>query len=244
MRNFRLDLSYDGSRYRGWQRQGNTDRTIQGKLEDTLGRILAQPIELQGAGRTDAGVHAVGQVASFHAETELSCEALLAQLRERLPEDIGAEALTEVPARFHARLNCTGKTYLYRIWNSSSPCVFERRYVWRISEPLAIGDMRSAAAQLCGEHDFSAFRSGHSRRSAVRRLDSIDIGFDGRELRLRYSGSGFLYNMVRILTGTLVEVGIGHIPPEAVSDILAGGDRAVAGPTAPAQGLCLIKVEY
>ncbi len=244
MRNFMLELSYDGSRYHGWQRQGNTGVTIQGKLEDTLSRILEQPIELHGAGRTDAGVHALGQVASFHAETLLPCSEILAQLRAFLPEDIGANTLTEASPRFHARLSCTGKTYRYRIWNSTRPCVFRRKYVWKVPEPLNDTAMRQAASLLCGTHDFSAFRTGRSKKSAVRRLDRIEIFRSGEELCIDYTGSAFLYNMARILTGTLVAVGSGRMAAEDVESVLASRDRASAGPTAPAQGLCLTKVYY
>ena len=244
IRNFRLLLSYDGSRYRGWQKQGNTSATIQGKLEGLLSELLAQPVELHGAGRTDAGVHALRQVASFHADTALPCEEMLAALRARLPEDIGAEALSEAPPRFHARLNCTGKTYLYRVWNDPSPCVFERKYVWRTEDPLDLSAMRSAAEMLCGTHDFAAFHTGKGKKSTVRRLDSVVVLRDGCEVRIFYSGSGFLYNMARILTGTLVEIGAGRLAPDAIPAILESGDRAAAGPTAPAQGLCLIEVRY
>ena len=128
-RNFRLTLAYDGTRYRGWQRQGNTPDTIQSKLENLLGRLLGQNVEIHGSGRTDAGVHAAGQVASFRADTDMDCSALLKAIREYLPEDIGALSLEEAPARFHARLSAKEKTYVYRVWNSDVPCVFERRYV-------------------------------------------------------------------------------------------------------------------
>ncbi len=244
MRNFRLELSYDGSRYRGWQRQGNTGVTVQGKLEDTLSRILEQPIELNGAGRTDAGVHARQQTASFRADTPLDCDRILALLRAHLPEDIGAVSLREMPPRFHARLNCTGKTYVYRIWNSALPCVFERKYVWRIPEPLDVDAMRSAAAYLVGEHDFASFRTGRGKKSTVRRIDRIDIRRSGEELRLSLSGNGFLYNMARIITGTLVEVGRGERGADEIPRILERRDRSFAGQTAPPQGLILWQTEY
>ena len=244
MRNFRLELCFDGSRYRGWQRQGNTGVTIQGKLEDTLSRMLAQPVEVSGAGRTDAGVHARQQTASFRADTPLSCDALLSELRSHLPEDIGALSLTEAPPRFHARLSCVGKTYVYRIWNSDLPCVFERKYVWRLTEALDAAAMRRAAAQLVGTHDFAAFHTGRSKKSTVRRIDAVDVERRGAEMRLTLSGSGFLYNMVRIIVGTLVEVGTGRRAPEDMTHILESRDRANAGPTAPPQGLCLWETRY
>ena len=160
MRNFKLTLCYDGTRYRGWQKQGNTDRTIQGKLETLLSRLLDQEIELSGSGRTDAGVHARRQVASFRADTDLSCAELLAGIRRNLPEDIGAVSLEEAPPRFHARLSAREKTYVYRVWNSESPCVFERKYVYVFPEPLDLAAIERSAAALCGRHDFSAFSTG------------------------------------------------------------------------------------
>ena len=244
MRNFKMELCYDGSRYRGWQRQGNTGATVQGKLEETLSRLLGQSVEVNGAGRTDAGVHARQQTASFRAKTGLSCEELLSALRAHLPEDVGVLSLTEAPPRFHARLSCTGKTYVYRIWNSDAPCVFERKYVWKLPEALDESAMRCAAAFLVGEHDFSAFRTGRSKKSAVRRLDAVKLERLGSELRIVLTGNGFLYNMARIITGTLVEVGRGALSPDDIPRILASLDRAQAGPTAPAQGLCLYETRY
>ena len=245
MRNYRLTLCYDGSRYRGWQKQGNTENTIQGRLESLLSRLLAQPIALAGSGRTDAGVHARRQVCSFRAETELSCSELLSQLRAHLPEDIGALSLEEAPPRFHARLSCRSKTYVYRIWNSDAPNVFRRRYMLRYPEALDLDAMRRAAALLTGRHDFSAFCSlRHMKKSPVRELYSLQIVQEAEELQLRYTGDGFLYNMVRILTGTLLEVGAGKRAPEEMETLLAARDRALAGPTAPAHGLTLWELYY
>ncbi len=244
MRTFRLTLCYEGTRYRGWQRQGNTPDTLQAQLEGLLGRVLGQEIELAGSGRTDSGVHARRQVCSFRCDTNRSCEDLLRELRSYLPEDIGALALEEAPPRFHARLSCKEKTYVYRIWNSDAPCVFERKYVWKLPEALDESAMRRAAENLVGEHDFSAFRTGRSKKSAVRRLDAVRIERRGSELRIILTGSGFLYNMARILTGTLVEVGRGALSPDDIPRILASLDRAQAGPTAPAQGLCLHETRY
>ncbi len=245
MRNFRLCLCYEGTRYRGWQKQGNTDQTVQGKLETLLSGLLGQEVELAGSGRTDAGVHARRQVCSFRAETGTGCAELLAALREKLPEDIGAVSLEEAPPRFHARLSCTGKTYVYRIWNSQTPNVFERRYLLPEPQPLGEEAMKKAAALLCGRHDFAAFCSlKHSKKSTVRELRRLDLLREGEELRLVFEGDGFLYNMVRIRTGTLLEVGRGERKPEDMPLILASGDRAQAGPTAPAQGLTLWSVSY
>ncbi len=245
MPNYKLRLCYDGTRYRGWQKQGNTEKTVQGKLEAALSRLLSQEVEVAGCGRTDAGVHAREQVCSFRAETGLSCEELLAALRRALPEDIGALSLEIAPPRFHARLSCKEKTYVYRIWNSETPNVFERRYLLPVHEALDVDAMKKAAALLCGRHDFAAFCSlKRSKKSAVRELRSLEILREGEELRLVFTGDGFLYNMVRILTGTLLEVGRGERSPEDMPSILASGDRAQAGPTAPAQGLTLWRVSY
>ena len=244
MRNLRLDLCYDGTRYRGWQRLGNREDTIQGRLETALSRILGEPIQVSGSGRTDAGVHARGQVASFHCESPMTCEDIQNALRRYLPEDIGIYSCKDVSPRFHARLNAKEKTYCYRIWNSEMPCVFERRYVTVLPERLDVEAMERAAALLTGEHDFSAFcGNAKMKKSTVRYLRSVTITREGEELRLRYTGNGFLQGMVRILTGTLIEVGRGQRMPESIP-ALFGGKRAEAGFLAPAQGLCLEEVLY
>ncbi len=245
MRNFKAVLCYDGARYRGWQKQGNTANTIQSRVEQTLSRILGQPIEAAGSGRTDAGTHALGQVISFRAQTDLSAEELLRQLRAALPRDIGAVSLADAPPRFHARLSAAGKRYRYRIWNADAPCVFERNYVWIVPDELDIQAMRAAANLLTGTHDYAAFCTQHSKKkSTVRTVTEIAITREGCEVRLDFTGDGFLYNMVRILTGTLVQVGRGERTPEDAARALSSLDRAQAGPTAPAQGLCLMEVFY
>ena len=244
MRNLRLDICYDGTRYRGWQRLPGKDDTIQGKLESTLSRILEEPIEISGSGRTDAGVHARAQVANFHCESTMPAEEILQQLRRYLPEDIGIYSCRDVSPRFHARLNAKEKTYQYRIWNSSTPCVFERRFVTVMPETLDVEAMRQAAAYLCGQHDFSAFcGNAKMKKSTVRYIRSIEISRQGEELQLRFTGNGFLHNMVRILVGTLVEVGRGERNPDSIPQLF-GGKRADAGFLAPAQGLCLEEVVY
>ncbi len=245
MRNFMLTLSYDGSRYHGWQRQGNTENTIQQRLEGALSRVLSQPVEISGSGRTDAGAHAKMQVASFKADTALTADEILAGLRALLPEDIAAHSLTDAPPRFHARLSCTGKTYVYRVQNSPVANVFERKYMYRIDEELDLEKMRSAAKVLLGEHDFSAFCSNkRMKKSAVRRVDEIRIDSLGSELRFTVSGNGFLYNMVRIIVGSLLEVGAQRMTQEALAVALESKKRENAGPTAPACGLCLYEVRY
>ena len=244
MRNLRLDICYDGTRYRGWQRLPGKDDTVQGKLESTLSRILEEPIEISGSGRTDAGVHARAQVANFHCESTMPAEEILQQLRRYLPEDIGIYSCRDVSPRFHARLNAKEKTYQYRIWNSSTPCVFERRFVTVMPETLDVEAMRQEAAHLCGQHDFSAFcGNAKMKKSTVRYIRSIEISRQGEELQLRFTGNGFLHNMVRILVGTLVEVGRGERNPDSIPKLF-GGKRADAGFLAPAQGLCLEEVVY
>ena len=245
MPNFKLVLCYEGTRYNGWQKQGNTPRTIQEKLESALGGALGMPADLAGSGRTDAGVHARRQVSSFRADTRMTPEEILLALRRMLPEDIGAVSLEIAPPRFHARLSCRDKAYVYRIWNSALPNVFERRTMLQIPEPLDLDRMREAAAQLLGSHDFSAFCANkHMKKSAVRTLYDISINREGDEVRLSFSGNGFLYNMARIMAGTLIQCGQGLMLPGEMAGILRSKDRLQAGPTAPAQGLTLWEVNY
>ena len=244
MRNLRIDLCYDGTRYRGWQRLPGVDNTIQGKLETALSRILGEPVEISGSGRTDAGVHARGQVANFHCKNPMVCEEILRQLRCYLPEDIGIYSCREVSERFHARLNVKHKTYCYRIWNSDEPCVFDRRFVSVMPQRLDVGKMRLAAEQLIGEHDFSAFCANKKmKKSTIRQIYAIKIERLGEEIRISVTGNGFLYNMMRILVGTLVEVGMGQRTPESMTELF-GAAREQAGALADAQGLCLMEVAY
>ena len=244
MRNLRLDICYDGTRYRGFQRLNGTDNTIQGKLEQTLYRILQEDIEISASGRTDAGVHAVGQVANFHCTNPMNAEELLTQLRRYLPEDIGIYSCREVAPRFHARLNARDKTYCYRIWNSQEPCVFERRYVTVLPDTLDIEKMRRASDYFLGSHDFAAFCANkHMKKSTVRRIDEIRIEGIGEEIRFTLRGDGFLHHMVRIIVGTLVEVGLGKRREDSIPELFQGV-RADAGALLPAQGLCLMEVRY
>ena len=245
MANFRLDLCYDGSRYRGWQRLGDSEHTIQGKLEQVISRMVGKPTEVIGSGRTDGGVHAMGQVANFHAETVLSSAEILSYLRRYLPEDIGVMAVTQVDPRFHSRYQALEKTYRYRIWNADMPCVFERKYVWQLPEPLNTDAMAAGAALLLGTHDFLPFSSlKRSKKSTVRTLKKLDIARVGPELQITAVADGFLYHMVRILVGTLVDIGQGKLPTSEIQAIFEAGVRADAGQTAPPQGLCLMEVRY
>ena len=244
MRNVRLDICYDGTRYKGWQRLSGVDNTIQGKLEQTLSRILGEDIEVSGSGRTDAGAHAKNQVANFHTESDKSCEDILSALRRYLPEDIGIYSCREASERFHARLNAKTKTYTYRIWNSEAPCVFDRRFVYVFPETLDVEKMHQAATLFLGEHDFSAFNANKKmKKSTVRRIDSLKISREGEELRITVTGDGFLYNMVRIIVGTLIEVGLGKRDAGSIPGLF-GAKREEAGYLVPAQGLCLMEVTY
>ena len=244
MRNIRLDICYDGTRYRGWQRLANTDNTIQAKIERALSRILDEPIEITGSGRTDAGTHALGQVANFHCSSSMPADEILLQLRKYLPEDIGIYSCRNVSPRFHARLNAKTKTYRYRVWCSDTPCVFDRKYVYLCQEAFDLFAMRKAADYYLGEHDFSAFCANkHMKKSTVRYIESFHIEKTERELVFTVTGNGFLHHMVRIMVGTLLEVGRGVRTPESIP-MLFGASRCESGEMIPASGLCLMEVSY
>lgn len=245
-KNYRMRVEYDGTRYNGWQKQGDTDNTIQYKLEAILARMTGEELEIHGAGRTDAGVHARGQVAQFRAETELTPSAMRDYFNDYLPDDIGVTELEEAGPRFHSRYNASKKYYLYRVALSKEQHVFDRKYVyvWRGGK-LDTGAMRRAAALLRGTHDFRSFCGNpHMKKSTVRTIYSIAIDHVGDEIRLGFTGDGFLQYMVRILVGTLLEVGEGKRTPESMEALLLARARAEAGPTAPAKGLTLMEVSY
>ena len=244
MPNYKSILQYDGSRYRGWQRLSDSDMTVQGKLEAVLTKTFGEPVEVQGSGRTDAGVHALGQCASFRTVRDLPPAEVLAALRAYLPEDVGAVSVEYAPPRFHARLSAVEKTYRYRVWTTEAPCVFERRYVYVLPGDYDLTAMEAAARLLEGTHDFRACSAVKTNKSTVRTVRRIAISRTGDELRFDFSADGFLHHMVRILTGTLLEVGRGERRPESVTELLSGGPRAAAGFTVPAKGLCLMEVRY
>ena len=244
MRNIRLDLCYDGTRYLGWQRLNGESNTIQGKLEQTLSRILGEPIQINGSGRTDAGVHAQLQVASFHCENAMGTDEILSELRRYLPEDIGIYSCKEASPRFHARLNAKRKTYCYRIWNSEAPCVFQRRYVAVFPEKLDVSAMEKAGEQLVGKHDFAAFCTrANKKKSTQREIYRVSLKRVGEEIRILVTADGFLYNMMRIIAGTLIEAGRGERTPQSIPELFSAS-RKEAGFLAPAKGLCLMEVEY
>ena len=244
MRNVRLDICYDGTRYRGWQRLANNDNTIQAKLEKTLSRILGEPIEISGSGRTDAGTHAHCQVANFHCNSAMPAEEILNQLRMYLPEDIGIYSCKNVSPRFHARLNAKTKTYRYRVWHSANPCVFDRRFVYICPADYDVKAMKLAARDYLGEHDFSAFCANKNmKKSTVRYIEKFEIYQTENELEFVVTGNGFLHHMVRIMVGTLLEIGRGVRDPRSISS-LYGAERSQAGELIPSCGLCLMEVTY
>ncbi len=245
MRNIKLVIQYDGSKYRGWQRLGDSDKTIQGKLEQVLGQMTNEKIELIGSGRTDAGVHAFHQVANFHTKSDFSEDAILDYLYKYLPEDIVVIDAKEEDKMFHSRHHVKGKKYLYRIWNSKRHNPFMRKHCTHVAEPLDIRLMREAAAYFIGKHDFSSFTSLKGKnKSKEREIFSVEIEKDKELMNIIFYGNGFLYNMVRIMAGTLIEVGAGRIKSHSIPEILAKKDRTLAGPTAPTSGLILYDVEY
>ncbi len=244
-KNIRLNISYDGTRYYGWEHQPNTDMTIQGKIEKVVSRMVDKETEVLGAGRTDAGVHAIGMVAHFRADTDLSESEIKHYINSYLPDDICIEKVAFAGERFHSRYNATGKTYRYTCYVGDEKPIFDRKYVYTLDKCPDIEKMKAAAVYLKGEHDFASFCSNpRMKKSTVRCVDRIDIEKTGDYIRLTYHGTGFLQHMVRILTGTLLEVGFGKRKPEEMQTLLEKRDRRLAGETAPAQGLCLISVDY
>lgn len=244
-KNYKLIIQYDGTRYKGWQSQKSTDVTIQGKLNSVFSQLEGSAVEVQGSGRTDAGVHAAGQVANVHLSVDKTAEEIAEYANRYLPEDIGVVSIKEASPRFHARFSAVKKTYIYRIFNSGKPNVFDRKWMCAISEPLDIPAMQKAALYLEGTHDFAAFCTGKSKKkSTVRTIYQIEILSKEDEVDIIVTGNGFLHNMVRIIAGTLVEAGLKKCSPGAIPEILKQGVREHAGPTMPAKGLILWNVEY
>jgi len=245
MPNFKLTIEYDGTAYCGWQRQAG-DPTIQEAIETALAVMVNRPVSVIGAGRTDAGVHALGQVAHFKAETRLTPGVFLKGLNSLLPDDIVIRGCHRVPDAFHARYDARGKHYRYRVLNRSLPAAIGRHYAWHVRRPLDLAAMGQAAAALCGTHDFKSFEgAGSPRRSTVRTVFRCEVNPCGEDLlHLDIEGDGFLRHMVRNIAGTLVEIGSGRRPADDMPAILAARDRHRAGITAPARGLFLVGVDY
>lgn len=244
-KNVKLLISYDGSRYYGWEHQPDQELTIQGKLETVLERLEGEPVEILGAGRTDAGVHAKGMVAHCFLDNNLSENEIRDYMNRYLPDDIVIIKVSFASDRFHSRYNATGKTYCYTLAYGPVKPLFDRKYVWYISKKPDVEAMRAAAKVLMGEHDFASF-CGNPRfkKSTVRNVDKIEIVDKADRIKIFYHGDGFLQHMVRILTGTILDAGYHKKTVADIENILEMKDRKLAGDTAPAQGLCLIEVDY
>jgi tRNA pseudouridine38-40 synthase len=246
LQNFKLVIEYDGTAYQGWQRQ-NKGRTIQGTIEAALETMTGNPVTVIGSGRTDAGVHALNQVAGFRADTKLTAEIFKRGLNSLLPPDIVVKDCAVVDDAFHARYSARSKVYQYRILNRFTPAALYRQYAWHIKKPLDLDAMSKAITCLEGEHDFSAFEAAGSPRSdSVRTV--IDTNLTGKDadgyVVFTVEANGFLRYMVRNVVGTIVDVGLGKLSPEGFEDILIAKDRRKAGITAPAHGLVLKEVKY
>jgi tRNA pseudouridine38-40 synthase len=251
MPNIKLVIEYDGSHYHGWQRQPNV-ATIQGMIEAAVATIAKKPSAVTGAGRTDAGVHAEGQTAHFTTKARLRPDDWLRALNSLLPEDIVIRSAQKVSSRFHARFSAVGKIYRYRILNRREPPAIGRQYIWTVFSPLNHRRMRSAAKALVGRHDFSSFqgsdpsrdREEKTGRTSICHIRRLDLRVKGQEITLTIEADRFLQHMVRTIVGTLLEVGRGRRNAGEMDSLLKKKDRRFGGPTAPPQGLCLVKVFY
>ncbi len=244
MKNYKMTVQYDGTRYHGWQRQGNTSNTIQEKFESVLAQMCGRNIEIFASGRTDTGVHAMAQVTNFKCDTNLSCGEIKRYLNRYLPQDICVISLEEAEERFHSRLHAVSKTYRYRI-AVEKPDVFIRKYVYGIDRIPDVEKMRQAAELLLGKHDFKGFSSvGKTKKSTERTIYQLSVTQEDEMLSIEICGSGFLHHMVRIIAGTLLEIGLGEKEPSVIEEIFLTKNREKAGKTLPACGLCLMDVNY
>jgi len=244
MKNVKLIIEYDGTNFQGWQSQ-KRGRTVQQEIEKALRTILKKDVKIYGSGRTDAGVHALGQTANFKEDFTIPVERIPYALNSILPEDISIRSAQEVPDHFHARYSATGKKYIYKIYRAPFRSALFRNYAYFIPEPLDIEKMRKASEYFIGEHDFAGFMASKSGVfDTVREIYELKIHASGDWITIEIKGNGFLYNMVRIIVGTLVEVGKNKIPVDHIPQIIRSGERKKAGPTAPPQGLYLAEVYY
>lgn len=245
MRNIKMIIQYDGTRYKGWQKQTEDINTVQGRLEGILSSMTGEEIQLVGCGRTDTGVHAMNYTANFHTNSAMNTEDMHKYLNDKLPDDIAVNSIKNASERFHARYNILSKTYMYRINNSMIKNVFDRKYIHSIDEKLNLEKMRECAAVLVGTHDYQSFTTLKSKtKSTVRTINFINIENNDNIIEIEVNGNGFLWNMVRIILGTLIEAGRGKLTPEDVKSILEAKKRAEAGPMVPAKALFLKDVEY
>lgn len=245
MNNYRLTIQYDGGRYKGWQRLGNEENTIQGKIEKVLSEMVQRKIEIIGCSRTDAGVHALAQIANFKLTENMTEYEVRDYLNKYLPKDIGIKDVMLVPENFHARYNAKDKTYLFKIWNEKYTNPFMRNYSMHVDKKINVTKMKKASQYFIGEHDFTAFSNAKSKKkSKVREIYSIDIEENDGFIQTRVRGNGFLYNMVRRIVGTLIEVGLDHVDSSNIPMIINSKERNQAGYIADACGLYLEKIEF
>lgn len=245
MHNYKLTIQYDGGRYKGWQRLGAGESTIQEKLEQVLSKLAGEEIELIGCSRTDAGVHAIAQVANFKLKNNLPVEQISDYLNRYLPQDISVTEVAAVDESFHARYLAKDKTYLYKLWNKEYSNPFMRKYSMHVSSRLDLAAMEKASLEFIGAHDFTAFSNAKSKKkSMIREIYSIDIKEEDGFINIRIRGNSFLYNMARWIVGTLIEAGLGNIKPEEIPEIIAAKDRSRTGNMAEACGLYLERITY
>lgn len=245
IKNYKLIIQYDGTKYNGWQKQKNTKNTIQEKFENILYKLLDKKIDVYASGRTDRGVHAKGQCINFKCEVDMENEELMKYINDYLPEDIRVLSLVEEEERFHSRLLAKSKTYEYVICAGVKADVFKRRYVYNIYDVPNISDMKKASELLVGTHDFLGFSSlGKTKKSTVRTINWIDIKKEDELIRIRINANGFLYNMVRIICGTLLEIGLGRLDSSVIDEVINTKDRQKAGCTLSPNGLTLLEVIY
>ena len=244
--NYRMNISYDGTRYKGWQRQKDANSSIQGKIEQTLSKYFNEEIQIIGASRTDAGVHAKMQVANFKLNRKVNLQELQKDINSYLPSDIVVNEIFLAEEKFHSRFNAVKKNYEYTIWKADAkyPPLFERKYVYTIDRKIDVKKMNAAAKEFIGEHDFRGFSSDKTKKGTIRNIESIDISEDEFTIKFKFCGDGFLYNMIRIMVGTIIEIGAGEKSMDIIGEVFQTKSRELAGYTVPACGLILQEIIY